>query len=149
MDNAKCVTYSMMHLAWRMGCRKVIFLGHDFAAVGGEDHGNWYYADEEFSFPYAQSQQTTCAQDLFDRVTITTPIIVGNCETIMTVCKFCEQDGMVCINASEAGIMAIEDRCMPFEEALTFQSSVKMPPLSSKEQTRPALDWSGFREAVE
>lgn len=148
LDNARCVTYSMMHFAWRMGCRKIIFLGHDFACVG-DQLSNWYSADSEFTFPYAQNQQAQVLQDMFNNATITTEIMIGNMETIATACKFCELDGMVCINSSEAGVMALEDRCMPFEEALTFKPSVKMPPLRAKESTRPDLDWAGFRQTQE
>lgn len=148
LDNARCVTYSMMHLAWRMGCRKVIFLGHDFACVG-DALSNWYNADTEFNFGYAQNQESQILQDMFNNATITTEIMIGNMETIATACKFCELDGMVCINASEAGIMALEDRCMTFEEALAFKPSVKIPPLKAKEPTRPVLDWVNFRQAEE
>lgn len=98
-----CVsTYSVLHLAWQMGIREVVLIGHDFAWTD-----NWYQAYERWPMDMCEKLKGFIHQDLNGYPTITDEKLSKNAHLVHASSIFCEEDGMRIINCSEEGILGL------------------------------------------
>jgi len=112
LDAGLTVTYSAMHLAFKMGCRRVVFVGLDLAYTGMMDHAN-----DPLSWEKAKARSTLLRRDINGNTALTDEVMWEQRNLIRGQCCFLEEDGIVCVNATGAGILDL-GTCMTPNEYL-------------------------------
>lgn len=100
LDSARLASYSAMHLAYKMGAKRMCFLGHDFA------FSHCYYQwDEEMTSEKGRAEQAMGCDSINGKASMTSHRLKLNCDCIYGQSIFCEMDGIEVWNCSEMGIL--------------------------------------------
>lgn len=121
---AECelATHSAMHLAYRMGCSRVILLGHDFACTAGEG-GYYYHHDEVVTKAHSLNQEFKAILDMNDRMTVSTDNMIKNSNIVNATMQMMAEDGVECWNCSDDGILCPPNTA-PLDQVLAREESL-------------------------
>lgn len=119
LAEAELATHSVMHLAYRMGCSKIVLLGHDFSCPGGPG-GNYYHWDELLNVKHSSGQDWKVVPDLHGNGTITSDMLLKNAHIINATGQSLYDDGVVVLNSTEGGILGMP-LSLPLEQALAYK----------------------------
>lgn len=114
LESGLLATFSCLHLIYKMGFKRVILLGHDFAYTGYPAMNHW---DEPLTTEFAQQQEVHAYQDVFGRPVISDPRLEMNAKVVVAASHFLKKLGVEVINCAEGGLCMTEQQ-MPFSEAL-------------------------------
>lgn len=105
-------SYSVLHLAYKMGCSRAVFTGHDYALTDMKYH--WY---EKTTAPFAKKEFFQLCSDMWGNIAVTGFKMARNAKLLNGAFILSEMDGMPCVNASQEGILLSERRA-PMAEAV-------------------------------
>lgn len=110
LEAAYSVTFPMIHLAWIMGAKQIIFVGQDcaFADGEGEDKIHSGVVDEttEKKARERAEQETIRVPGIGGKVYSTFKSFALIAEIILSACFFLSVKTVFCFNASERGILS-------------------------------------------
>ena len=114
-------THSVCHLAYRMGIKKVILLGHDFCIT--DFYYNW---ERRAKNSDAGNNQWILTEDIKGNLTGTTNQMLGNAMVVSATARAMADDGIDVINASQEGLLGLA-LSMPLDQALAYQPVPEFP----------------------
>lgn len=114
-------THSICHLAYRMGMKRVILLGHDFACT--DLHYQWNVRAKN---EHAGNQAWVLTNDMEGYLTATTNQLLANAMVVSATARSMADDGIEVINATEGGLLGLT-LSMPLKQALVHQPVPEFP----------------------
>ena len=108
LDQGLCCTFSALHLAWYLGCDKIVFVGQDMSFTHGGRHIGEPLPWDMVKHDY---EAGTCylAEDINGAACITNKMFCDMRDHLVGACYFLKRNGIRIINASEYGILAGPD----------------------------------------
>jgi len=110
LDGGGTVTYSALHLAWKMGCSRIVYAGMDYAWTNYEDHPG-----DPMTYEKGMSRKPRVVRDIHGNATVSDEMLLSFRDLMRAQTAFVEDAGIPCVNITDAGIFNIGG-CMPPEE---------------------------------
>lgn len=105
LEQGFIAAYSAMQLAYKMGFKRIVFTGNDFAYTD-----LWYHWDEKITFDRSKYLESAVHEDMHGRVTVTDHRMYQGMHMLNAASMLLEECGVEVVNASEDGIWAAERR---------------------------------------
>jgi hypothetical protein len=110
LDGGGTVTYSALHLAWKMGCSRIVFAGMDYAWTNYEDHPG-----DPMQYEKGIARNPKVVRDIHGNATVSDAMLLGFCDLMKMQTALVQDAGIPCINITDGGIFDIGGN-MPPEE---------------------------------
>lgn len=105
LEQGFIASFSAMHLAYKMGFKRIVLSGHDFAYTD-----MWYHWDEKVTMERAEQLGAYVHQDIYGKMTVSDDKLLRGNHMVNAASILLEESGVECVNASQEGILAMERR---------------------------------------
>lgn len=102
LDGGGTVTYSALHLAWKLGASRVVYFGMDYSWTNYEDHPG-----DPMRYEKGMSRHPKIVRDIHGNAVVSDSILTDLCDLMRCQTALVQDAGIPCINATGAGIFDI------------------------------------------
>jgi len=107
LDIGSIATYTCMHMAYKMGVTRIVFVGHEFAYTPDADGSTWNHYNDKMTWALCEGYQIGYHPDIYGRPVPTDDKLQYNMRVVAASSYMCADQGIEVINATEHGILGI------------------------------------------
>ena len=108
LDIGSIATYTCMHMAYKMGVTRIIFVGHEFAYTPDSDGTIWNHWNDKVSWEMAEGYAVGMHPDIHGNPVPTDEQLQYNMRQAAAASYMCGDQGIEVINATGRGIFGIQ-----------------------------------------
>lgn len=106
LEQGFIASYTALNLAYKMGFKRVVFVGHDAAYTD-----MWYHHNEKITPERCEYLESYIHEDINGKMTVTDKRMYQGMQMLNAASILLEEDGVEVVNCSQEGIWASERRC--------------------------------------